>query len=352
MIRRALLLALALLIFGGGANAAELTDLPRDEALPIRVATAIRVIDISQVQETAGLMAARVELTYRWADRRLAFDRVREARAQKNFFGEAATAQLRRIWQPGVDIENLSGAARQDQLGLTIDSSGAVTLVRRLDASFRVGVDMASFPFDAQRLDIILTSNRHGAREVLLVHTAADAAHSAFAGRLQTPLWTIRRLDVRNAAYAGWNGAPHSRLTFTVEAQRLYGQYLIRIFLPFLTLMSSTLVILWSTDQTMPLAPKGALAFTTLLALVALSFTFESNFPGSMSTGTPIARIISTGYLYIVSVLFLNMFLLNKDFVLARHAPEIFAEISGFVRWALPVAVLLYWGALILRAVV
>ncbi|MBR0655661.1 ligand-gated ion channel [Plastoroseomonas arctica] len=350
MIRLAL--CLALLLLGGAAHAQEVTGLPRDEALPIRVATAIRVIDISQVQETAGLMAARIELTYRWQDGRQAFDRVREAQAQKNFFGEAAIAQLRRMWQPAVDVENLSGAARQDQTGLTIDSSGAVTLVRRLDASFRVAIDMSSFPFDAQALDIILTSNRHGAREVLLVHTAADAAHSAFAARLQTPLWTIRRLDVRNAAYAGWNGAPHSRLTFTIEAQRLYTQYLIRIFLPFLTLMSSTLVILWSTDQTMPLAPKGALAFTTLLALVALSFTFESNFPGSMSTGTPIARIISTGYLYIVSVLFLNMFLLNKDFVFARRAPGMFAEIGGFVRWGLPVAVFLYWTALILRAVV
>jgi len=350
--RLGLVLGLALLLLGTGARGAEITDLPRDEALPIRVAVAIRVIDVSQVQETAGLMAARIELTYRWADRRQAFDRVREAQAQKNFFGESATAQLRRMWHPAVDVENISGAARQDQTGITIDSSGAVTLVRRLDASFRVGIDMASFPFDAQRLDIALTSNRHSAREVLLVHTAEDAAHSAYAARLQTPLWTIRRLDVRNAAYAGWNGAPHSRLTFTIEAERLYGQYLIRIFLPFLTLMSSTLVILWSTDQTMPLAPKGALAFTTLLALVALSFTFESNFPGSMSTGTPIARIISTGFLYIVSVLFLNMFLLNKDFIFAKRAPGMFAEIGAFVRWGLPVGMLLYWSALILRAVV
>ena len=73
------LAALALvLLLGTAAQAGELTDLPRDEPLPIRVAIAIRVIDISQVQETAGLMAARVELTYRWQDRRLAFDRVRE----------------------------------------------------------------------------------------------------------------------------------------------------------------------------------------------------------------------------------------------------------------------------------
>ena len=233
-----------------------------------------------------------------------------------------------------------------------IESSGAVTLVRRLDASFRIGIDMGYFPFDSQALDIILTSNRYNAHEVLLVHNAADADHSAFPTRLQTPLWTLSRLDVRNTIYAGWSGPPHSRLTFTLDAERLYGQYLIRIFLPFLALMSSTLVILWSTDETMALAPKGALAFTTLLALVALSFTFESNFPGSMSQSTPIARIISTGYLYIVSVLFLNMFLLNKDFFFARRAPLMFAEIGAYVRWALPLGVLVYWTGLIVRAFV
>lgn len=347
------LAALALfLLLGTAAQAGELTDLPRDEPLPIRVAIAIRVIDISQVQETAGLMAARVELTYRWQDRRLAFDRVREVRAQRSLFGDTAVAELRRIWHPAFDVENLSGAPRHDQLGLVIEASGAVTLVRRLEASFRVGIDMASFPFDSQALDIILTSNRYTAHQVLPVHTAADAAHSAFPTRLQSPLWTLSRLNVRNTVYAGWSGAPHGRITFTLDAERLYGQYLIRIFLPFLTLMSSTLVILWSTDQTMPLAPKGALAFTTLLALVALSFTFESNFPGSMSQSTPIARIISTGFLYIVSVLFLNMFLLNKDYFLARRAPLMFAEIGAYVRWALPLGVLVYWTGLIVRAFV
>ena len=346
------LAALALFLLGTAAQAGELTDLPRDEALPIRVAIAIRVIGISQVQETAGFMAARVELTYRWKDRRLAFDRVREVRAQRSLFGDTAVAELRRIWHPAFDVENLSGAPRDDSLGLVIEASGAVTLVRRLDANFLVGIDMASFPFDSQALDIILTSKGYNAHEVMPVHTAADAAHSSFPTSLRNSLWTLSRLNHRNTVYAGWSGVPHGRITFTLDAERLYGQYLIRIFLPFLTLMTSTLVILWSTDQTMPLAPKGALAFTTLLALVALSFTFESNFPGSMSQSTPIARIISTGFLYIVSVLFLNMFLLNKDYFLARRAPLMFAEIGAYVRWALPLGVLVYWTGLIVRAFV
>jgi hypothetical protein len=352
MSRFACLLAGALLVSAPGAHAAELTDLPSGGQLPVRVSTAIRVLDIAQIQETTGQLSARVELTYRWTDRRQAFDSVKDAVSHKDYFGEAATARLRQMWNPAIEIENLSGAPRQDQPGLIIESDGDITLVRRLDATFRVSVDMSSFPFDVQTLDIDLTSNRYSLREVLLVHTQSDTAHSSFASRVQTPLWNITMLNFRNANYVGWNGEPHSRMSVSVVTERLYGQYLIRIFIPFLMLMSSTLVILWTPDTTMPLAPKGALAFTTLLALVALSFTFESNFPGSMSTGTPIAKILSTGYLYVVSVLILSMLLLNKELAWAKRHPNIFLELSGFVRWGLPGAVFCYWAALVLRATV
>jgi hypothetical protein len=346
------LLAAVLLLAAGVAQAQEVTDLPRGVQYPIRVATAIRVLDIAQVQETTGQLNARVELTYRWRDRRQAFDQVKEATAHKDWFGEQAVARLRQIWNPTIDIENLAAAPRQDQYGLSIAADGEVTLVRRLDATFRVDVDMSSFPFDRQRLDLNLTTNRYDQRKVLLIHTEDDATHSSFATKLQTPLWRINQLDVHNVSYVGWNGEPHSRLTISIVADRLYGKYLVRIFIPFLMLMSSTLVILWTPDTSMPLAPKGALAFTTLLALVAMSFTFESNFPGSMSAGTPIAQILSTGYLYVVSVLILSMLLLNKEFFWAKRFPDIFAEVNKFVRWALPSGVLAYWAALIARATV
>lgn len=353
VIRRVAGLAAALLLLlPAAAQAGAITDLPSGEQMPIRVSTAIRVIDIAQIMETTGQLNARIELTYRWSDQRQAFDAVKEAASHKDYFGEAALARLRQMWTPAIEIENLSGAPRQDQTGLTIEADGDVTLVRRIDATFRVGIDMTSFPFDVQTLDLDLTSNRYGLREVLLAHTESDAAHSSFAERLQTPLWKIRALEFRNTNYVGWNGEPHSRLSISVVTERLYGQYLIRIFIPFLMLMSSTLVILWTPDSTMPLAPKGALAFTTLLALVALSFTFESNFPGSMSTGTPIAQILSIGYLYVVSVLILSMLLLNKELAWAKRHPNIFLELSGFVRWGLPGTVLCYWTALVLRATV
>ena len=94
--------------------------------------------------------------------------------------------------------------------------------------------------------------------------------------------------------------------------------------------MSSTLVIPWTPGSAMLLVPKGALAFTTLLALVALGFTFKSNFPGSMSTGTPIARIVSIGYFYLVSVPILIMFIFQNDVGRAKRHPNICLEHSGF----------------------
>ena len=59
---------------------------------------------------------------------------------------------------------------------------------------------------------------------------------------------------------------------------------------------------------------------------------------------------MSIGYLYVVSVLLLSMLLLNKELAWAKRHPNIFLEISGFVRWGLPGAVFVYWTALVVRA--
>ena len=50
--------------------------------------------------------------------------------------------------------------------------------------------------------------------------------------------------------------------------------------------------------------------FSSLLALAAISFTFESSFPGSISLNTPVAEMISLGYLYLVTVLMFEICLL------------------------------------------
>ena len=185
-IRSAALTAVFLLGCVGTVSAAdEKPGLPRDWQLPVPVSVAMRVLDIAQVLETQGQMNARVEMTYRWNDPRLAFDRLKEGVARLDFFDAAAKAKLQKIWSPAVEIENLVGSPRQDQLGLSISSAGNIQMVRTVDATFRVAADLSAFPLDHQRLSVQLVSTQYGLHEVVLAHSQDD---DAFSGFTRTPL--------------------------------------------------------------------------------------------------------------------------------------------------------------------
>ena len=88
----------------------------------------------------------------------------------------------------------------------------------------------------------------------------------------------------------------------------------------------------------------------SLLALAAISFTFESSFPGAISLNTPVAEMISLGYLYLVSVLLFEVVL---SVVVAQpdgRWREEAEALRGHLRWALPAMMLIVCLVAALRA--
>ena len=339
------------LLLGHVAMAAAGDDkvgLPRDWQLPVRVSVAMRLLDVAQVQETQGLMNARIELSYRWADPRLAFDRVKEGVGRLDFFDAAAKAKLQKIWTPSVEIENLVGSPRQDQMGLSISATGEVLLVRTIDASFRLAANMSTFPFDRQRLTVQVVATQYGLHDVVLVYTQDDDTLSGITLTPLTPLWALKRLDFIGSNYVAWNGASHSRMAVTVVADRKWTVYIARIFLPFLLIMSISLFVLWSKDYNP--SSKGPQIFSGMLALVALSFTFEAQFPGSMSANTPIATMVSSGFVYLIGALTVYIALMNPNASWAVKNPGVAAELRAVIPWAFPLLALIFWASLVAMA--
>ncbi|MEI8394434.1 MAG: hypothetical protein WCF85_06845 [Rhodospirillaceae bacterium] len=344
-------LVLLLLVGAGAAFAADdKPDLPRGWQLPVRISVAMRILDIAQILETQGQMNARVEITYRWSDPRLAFDKVKEGVPRLDFFDAAAKVKLQKIWNPSVEIENLAGSPRQDQLGLSIAATGEVMLVRTVDANFRISTNLAEFPFDSQRLTVHLVSTRYGLQEVVLVHTRDDDASSGFTRTPLTPLWLLKRLDFLSSSYVAWNGDSHSRMAATVVADRKWPIYLARVYLPFLLVMSISLFTLWPKEYNP--GSKGPQIFSGLLALVALGFTYEAQFPGSMSANTPIATMVSSGFIYLITALTAYIMLMNPAAEWAERNPGFFSEMRSVVSWGVPLLALIYWASLIATSAV
>lgn len=346
-IASALLLLAACLAATGNASAAN-PDLPRGAHLPIRVHLSVRLLDVVKIQETTGETSAVIELTARWNDPSQAFDPVAAGANRKDFAEAEASALLETAWSPALWIENRIGDPRQDVTSISVSSNGDVTLIRRLEADFRILNDLSAFPFDTQELTFPIASKRYSSDEVIFIIDDRDRELSGLAGRLTARDWQPGKMVFAMEQFYGWNARPFMRVIATTTVERAWPRYVLRIFVPFLAVISVSLFILW--------APRGfvsdtpSITYSALLALAALSFTFEASFPGSMSVTSPIAFMISLGYFYLIFTLLIDLGLRTEHFPLRERYPFLAIEARRYVRFVLPATFAVVCVATILRS--
>jgi hypothetical protein len=330
------LLVTLLAAFAGPALGQPQAEVPRGVELPLQVRMSVRVLNITRILETTGEIGASVEYIQRWTDPEQRFDRVAQGKEHLDFVGPDAEARLAKMWSPGVVIENMIGGVRAQTVALSVQEDGSVTLIRRIDADFRAGINMSGFPFDVQRLPIRFVLPRYPAHEVVLTTTEADRAMSSIAAGISLSNWRTRSIEFRQGSFSGWSAQPFSRLTATAVVARISSRYLLRMFVPFSALMSISIFILWAPPSLLGRPQRPTLVFSSLLALSALSFTFEASFPGSISMNSPIAAMISMGYLYLPLVLTVDLYLGNESGRLRAKYPFLTQEIARNTRVTVP----------------
>ncbi|MDO9413538.1 MAG: neurotransmitter-gated ion-channel ligand-binding protein [Pseudolabrys sp.] len=350
---RVVLLLLALLAAGlssAPASAADKDELPPGIELPMRVRVAVRVLNVLQIAEVAGQGKLYVEVTQRWTDPRLRFDAVAQGFTRIDRVGEEADAYLATVWTPGLTVDNQIGKPEARTVAVSTYSNGNVVLIERYEGLFRFNMNMDAFPFDTQQLTLSFSLPRYATQDAMLLTTEMDRNLSGIEDRLSVIDWHPKRLHFTNQEAMGWNARSYSRLDATVTLQRLSERYLLRIFIPILAILAVSLFVLWSPG--LQANDKGSLIFSSLLALAALSFTFEASFPGSISLNTPIAQIISLGYLYLILVLMLEVALsrgANSEKGGRLH--DVCVALRRQVRWAVPAIMVLVCLGTAVRAI-
>jgi hypothetical protein len=351
--RRLVLIALLLLASVGVAPAEDAapgarTTLPQGVELPVRVRVALRVLNVLEIKEVAGQGRLQVELTQRWQDPRLAFDAIARGLARDDRVGDEADEYLKTIWTPGLTLDNQIGDKDSRSVALSVHAHGEVMLIERFESDFRFRMNMDAFPFDQQRLTLSLSLPRYPQQEAVIVTTEADRQFSGVDATPSVVDWRPLGLRFSNDLAMGWNARSYSRLNATVTMARDAQRYILRVFVPIMAVLAVSLFVLWSPG--LKEQDKGGLIFSSLLALAAISFTFESSFPGSISLNTPIAEMISLGYLYLVAVL---MFEIVLAVAIARPQGRWSGEAAALrshLRWALPAIMLIVCLGAALRA--
>ena len=308
--------------------------LPQGIQRPVQVHLVVRILDVLKIEETTGEAQIAVEVQQRWRDPTQSFNPIAVGRDRQDFAGSEATAKLASLWSPAVIIENQIGEGKAQLDALSIRADGTVTLTRRLESSFRFAKDLSAFPFDAQRLSLSFVSQYYPADDVVFVQDYQDRQMSTLPDALNASDWSARSLAFTAAQFYGWSARPFARLTSEMAIDRKWPRYFLRIFVPFMAVLSVSLFILWSPQGL--IGDKTGVTYSALLALAALSFTFEASFPGSMSVTSPIAFMISIGYFYLILALLIDLTLESSSLPGRLTYPHLAHEIRVAVRYLMP----------------
>ena len=331
----------------GRAEERALDRLPDGVELPLRVRVAVRVLNIVEVKEVAGQVRLHLEATQRWSDPRNRFDPIEVGAPRVDRVGKDAEAFLERIWTPGLVADNQTGEVKSRTIAVSAHADGEIVVVERWEADFRVAMNMTAFPFDRQQLKVSFSLPRWSKQEVVLIATEADRHFSSVEREVAVVDWQPTGLAFTHAETAGWNARSYSRLDVGVGLERLSARYILRIFIPIVAVLAVSVYVLWAPG--IAASDKGNMIFSALLALAAVSFTFEASFPGSISLNTPIAQIISLGYLYLILVLLFDSILVVHCERPTSRFHRLAVEARRQLSWALPAIMTVVSAGVVIR---
>lgn len=320
-----------------------LVPFPSNVALPMRVGVALFVNSINKINEATNTFESQFDIRYVWNDPRLAFDTSEMGTNRLEFGQEAAVAKLATIWNPQIKITNIIEKDAQISPGLFIHYNGEVELIQRVKATFESKLALDAFPFDTQSLLVAMLSSKYNTNQIALSQDQEDLNASGLDLDLKVNGWNPQGISFKMSQTRAWNGAFLRQIEAHVAMKRIPNAILGSIFTPFLlTLIVPTIFTFFANVD---LAPRLVAWSGSILALVALTFTFSVRYPW-LGSNSLVSQVFTAGHAYQLISVLLSITLFNPD-VARRMDRFIVAELVSYLRWLVPVGFL---GVLITKS--
>jgi hypothetical protein len=269
-----ILIATCLLVASLAANAQSASptgDLtgsrPNAGGEPDEITVGLGVLDIVDIDDRAQVFTADLFVQIEWQDSRLAVDDDADT--------DLRTLPLDEIWHPRLTVINNRGLEFLFPEVATVDRQGNVVARQRITGPLAVDLDLRDFPFDTQRLPIIVVSYEYSPSEIVF----------SAASRLVTRLdelagegWTYEALEPERSVYRLQEGGRGgSQISFAVMAQRQAGYYIFTLALPMTLILFLAWMVHWLPVDIIP-ARMGT-ATATVFSLIAFGVSFRLTLP-------------------------------------------------------------------------
>ena len=244
---------------------------PSENGQKIPVQIALRVINISDIDEVAQRFRLVAYLLATWKDPRLAF-------TPKAAWEKFRVYRVDDVWTPQFDFAN--GVVPHSAFDVTLRAfpDGTMKYYERSSAELSNGFHLRSFPFDRQRLEIFIHPPVSEAATVNLVGTAGDASISVEV-RVYSSLaqWAVLGIRASAEQIQLFNTETTSQMHFAIEVKRRSNFYIWKVFLPLLLMVVLSWTVFWIDNS--ELSSQVTISVTTILTVIAFAFAISSNLP-------------------------------------------------------------------------
>lgn len=244
---------------------------PPTDGGPVKVAVALHVLNLSDIDEVKERFDLTGYLLADWRDPRLAYHPTGPADGFR-------ALRLGSVWQPQLVLINSSGPRNLLETSLKVEPGGEDVIVHpfitqqsviafvasdqveyteRFDATMTSTFELRPFPFDSQRLP---------------VWTAAE-----FSSYSSLESWEFRSLtsSLGHSRTARGRAIPEARFVLTI--QRRVPFYIWKVFLPLLLMVIVSWTVFWF-DPGEP-SSQVQIAVTTILTIIAFAFAIALTLP-------------------------------------------------------------------------
>jgi hypothetical protein len=283
--RRIFLFALAIAFIAGAMRAAAaraastptgiatdpILQPPFEDGKPIDVTIGLHVINLASIDEVSEQFQLDAYMFERWSDKRLAY-------TPQGLQDQARNYAKDQIWTPQLEMINASSPRSRAEVSLTVSPDGTVRYVERIIVTLSSRFELRRFPFDRQRLKIIihpfLANGPHIKFKLDENSTWTASEFESFSSLAQWHLTGLHSELLTAPAYGGLT-VPEAR--FEIGVTRRSSFYLWKVFLPLLLMVFLSWAVFWI--EASDLSNQVQVAVTTILTVIAFAFAISATMP-------------------------------------------------------------------------
>jgi hypothetical protein len=293
------------------------------EKIPVQIA--LRIINLSDIDEVAQRFSVVAYLMATWKDPRLAF-------TPKTAWEKFRVYRVDEVWMPHFDFANGVVPHSASDVTLRAFPDGTMKYYERSSAELSNSFYLRAFPFDRQRLEIFIHPPISEAAVVNLVGAAGDASLSVEV-RVYSSLaqWTVLGIRASAEPIRILNTETTNQMRFAIEVQRRSNFYIWKVFLPLLLMVVLSWTVFWIDNS--ELNSQVNISVTTILTVIAFAFAISSNLPK-----VPYLTFIDVFFLSCYVFVFITAIELTLVHVAGRTKRDRMGRtVRHFTRIALPV---------------